>query len=157
VCLPCEAALSDCYCRLHHEHHVRPIVEGRIAARLLPSSSTVTAPPGSCCVVLRPSSCHVLLKAHVRCKLCFKCFGCFRDMLQMFQIDVAKVDYDVAMVVHICCKGLLPMFHLCFLDVYSKCVYLDVAYVLHIHHMCFICITAYDCNVFKFFSSVSEA
>jgi hypothetical protein len=92
VCLPCEAALSDCYCRLHHEHHVRPIAEGCIAARLLPSSSTATAPPRSCCAVLRPSGCHVLLKAHVRCKLCFECFRCFRDMLQMFQIDVAKVD-----------------------------------------------------------------
>jgi hypothetical protein len=34
----------------------------------------------------------------------------------VFQMDVSKVDRDVAyvaMVVHVCCKGLLPMFHLC--------------------------------------------
>ena len=47
----------------------------------------------------------------------FKCFRCFRSMLQVFHTDVAKVDRDVtyvAMVVHVCCKHLSLMFHLCF-------------------------------------------
>ena len=47
-------------------------------------------------------------------------------------MHVAKVDRDVAyvaMVVHVCCKGLLPIFHLCFIDACCKRVYLDVAYV----------------------------
>jgi hypothetical protein len=52
-----------------------------------------------------------------------------------------KIDRDVefvAMVVHLYCKGLLPMFHLCFSDAYCKCVYLDVAYVSQICCICFI-------------------
>jgi len=47
-------------------------------------------------------------------------------------MDVAKVDRDVAyvaIVVHVCCKLLFPMFCLFFSDVYCKCIYLDVAYV----------------------------
>jgi hypothetical protein len=62
-------------------------------------------------------------------------------MLQLFQMDIAKVDRDVAyvvMVVYLCCKGQLPMFHLCFEDVCYKCVYLNVAYVSHIYFKCFI-------------------
>jgi hypothetical protein len=42
---------------------------------------------------------------------------CFVGMLQGFHMDVAKVDRDVAyvaMVVHICCKLLFPIFHLFF-------------------------------------------
>ena len=47
----------------------------------------------------------------------FECFRCFSGMLQVFQMDVAKLDRDVAyiaMVVHVCCKDLFPMFHLFF-------------------------------------------
>jgi hypothetical protein len=43
------------------------------------------------------------------------CFECFKGMLQVFYIDIAKVDRDVAyvaMVVHVYCKGLLLVFHL---------------------------------------------
>jgi hypothetical protein len=50
-------------------------------------------------------------------------------MLQMFYVDVAKVDRDVAYVVSISearCKRLFKMFHL-FLSVF----YLDIAYVSH--------------------------
>jgi hypothetical protein len=35
------------------------------------------------------------------------CFKCFKGVLQVFHVDVAKVDRDVAyvaMVVHVCCK-----------------------------------------------------
>ena len=69
----------------------------------------------------------------------------------MFEMDVTKVDRDVAMVVHICCKGMLPMFYLCFLDACCKCVYLDVAYVSHIRCMCFIWMLHFVAMVFKYF------
>jgi hypothetical protein len=38
-------------------------------------------------------------------------------MFQVFHAEVAKVDRDVAYVAiveHVCCKLLFPMFHLCF-------------------------------------------
>jgi hypothetical protein len=69
----------------------------------------------------------------VRCK-------CFMRMLQVFHADVVKVDRDVAfvaMVVHVCCKLLFPMFYL-FPYVCCKCVHLYVAYVSHICYECFI-------------------
>jgi hypothetical protein len=47
-----------------------------------------------------------VLKAHVA-RVCFNYFRYFRDMLQVFHLDVAKTDGDVAhvvMVVHVCCK-----------------------------------------------------
>jgi hypothetical protein len=46
---------------------------------------------------------------------CFKRLRCFVGMFQVFHVDVAKVNRDVvyvAMIVHICCKCLFPMFHL---------------------------------------------
>jgi hypothetical protein len=59
----------------------------------------------------------------------------------VFNADVAKVDRNVAhvaiMVVHICCKLLLPMFYLFFPDICCKYVYLDVSYVSHICCKCF--------------------
>jgi hypothetical protein len=80
------------------------------------------------------------VETHVA-SVCLKCFGCFRDMLQLCQMNVAKIDQNVAyvaMVVHVCCKSLLQMFHLCFWMYYCKCVYLYVAYVSHICCKCFI-------------------
>jgi hypothetical protein len=62
-------------------------------------------------------------------------------MLQVFLIDVAKVDQDaayVAMVVHVCCKCLFSMFHLFFHMYVVRVFYLDVAYVSHICCKCFI-------------------
>jgi hypothetical protein len=44
--------------------------------------------------------CCVVLKTHVAI-VCFKCFGCFRDMLQFFNVNIAKVDHNV----YICCNG----------------------------------------------------
>ena len=44
-------------------------------------------------------------------------FMCFISMLKLFHTDVAKVDRDVAyfaVVAHVYCKGLFPMFHLYF-------------------------------------------
>jgi hypothetical protein len=67
-------------------------------------------------------------------------------MLQVFHMDVVKVDRDVsyiAMVVHLCCKRMFEMFHLfskrtlqvclygcciCFMHT-LQVFYLDVAYV----------------------------
>jgi hypothetical protein len=111
-----EVAPPDCCCRLHRGHRLRPITEGRTAARPLPFSFSTTAQPGSHYAVLHPPDCHVLLKAHVA-SVCFECPRCFKGILQMFHMDVAKVYRDtayVAMVVYVCCKDLLPMFHLCF-------------------------------------------
>ena len=51
------------------------------------------------------------------CKRMFQAFGCFRGTLQLFQMNVAKVDQNVAyvaMVVHVYCKRLFPIFHLFF-------------------------------------------
>jgi hypothetical protein len=56
------------------------------------------------------------LKTHVA-SICFKIFKRFIGILQVFRMDVAKVNQDVAyveMVVHVCCKILFPMFHLFF-------------------------------------------
>jgi hypothetical protein len=86
--------------------------------------------------------------------LCFKCFRCFIGMLQVFHMDVAKVDRDVAyvaMVVDVCCKLLLLMFHLFSRHMLQMCLfgcciyltrmlqvfYLDVVYVLQWLFMCF--------------------
>ena len=79
------------------------------------------------------------LKVHVA-SVYFKCFICLRGILQRFRMDVAKVDRDVvyvAMVVHICCKRLFPMFYL-FFQTYIASVYLDVVYASHICYKCFI-------------------
>jgi hypothetical protein len=75
-------------------------------------------------------------------------------MLQVFQMDIAKLDRGVAyvaMVVHVCCKGLFPVFHLCFWTYCCKYVYLDVAYVSHICCKCFIWILRIFSMVFKYF------
>jgi hypothetical protein len=78
----------------------------------------------------------------------------------VFHTDVAEVDRDVvyvAMVVHVCCKHLSPMFHLFFSYVCCKCVYLNVTFVSHICCRCFYLDVAYVCNGFQlFFASVSD-
>jgi hypothetical protein len=54
------------------------------------------------------------------------CFKCFIWMLQVFYADVAKVDRDVAhvaLVVHICCKRLFPIFQL-FFQIYVVSVFI---------------------------------
>jgi hypothetical protein len=60
-------------------------------------------------------------------------FKCFRGMLQVFHTDVAKTDRDVAyvaMIVHVCCKHLSPMFHL-FFQTYVASVFI---WMLHMFH-----------------------
>jgi hypothetical protein len=54
------------------------------------------------------------LKALVA-SVCFKCFRRFRGTLQVFYIDVAKVDRDVAhvaMAIHVYFERMFQMFHL---------------------------------------------
>jgi hypothetical protein len=55
----------------------------------------------------------------------------------VFRIDVAKVDRDVAIAIHVYCKCMFQMFHL-FLDVCLQVFHLNVAYILHISCKCFI-------------------
>jgi hypothetical protein len=81
-----------------------------------------------------------------------------RGVLQVFQIDVTKVDRNVAyvaIVVYVCCKGLLPMFHLFFsgrmlqLCLLSGCC-ICFTHTLHVFYMN----VAYGCNGFQVFSGV---
>ena len=65
-------------------------------------------------------------------------------MLQLFLRHVESVCFE-------CFRCFIGMFHLCFSDVCCKCVYLDVAYVSHIHCMCFIWILCMVVMVFKCF------
>jgi hypothetical protein len=79
-----------------------------------------------------------MLQAYVA-SVCFKCFRCFICMLQVFYVDVAKVDRDVAyvaMTIHVCCKRLFQMFQLFQTDVacvLSGCYICStlMLYVLH--------------------------
>jgi energy-converting hydrogenase Eha subunit C len=57
-----------------------------------------------------------------------------RGMLQVFHMDVVKVDRDVAYVASVleaCCKRLFEMFHL-FQMYVASILYLDVAHISHI-------------------------
>jgi hypothetical protein len=70
-------------------------------------------------------------------------FKCFRVMLQVFYIDIAKIDQDivkvdrnvahVTMTIHICFKCMLQMFHL-----YQTYVASIFMWMLHIH-ACYKC------------------
>jgi hypothetical protein len=83
----------------------------------------------------------------------------------VFQMDVAKVDRDVtyvaiAMVVHVCCKHLFPMFY-CFrtyiVSVFIRMLYMFHTYVASVLFRCCVCLQWFS-NVFQvFFVSISEA
>jgi hypothetical protein len=66
---------------------------------------------------------------------CFKCFSCFRCMFHLFHVDIAKVDWDVAIVLHICCKHLSPMFHLFFVHICCKC-FKRISQLFHLSSFC---------------------
>jgi hypothetical protein len=75
----------------------------------------------------------------------------------VFHTDVAKLNRDVAMVVHVSCKLSFSMFHLFFSDICCKCVHLDVAYVFtHMMHVFYLDV-AYVYNGFKCFCKFSDA
>jgi hypothetical protein len=74
----------------------------------------------------------------------------------VFHMDDAKVDRDVAyvaMVVHLCCKHLLLMFHLFFICMLQECL---SGYCICFIHMLqvFYLDVAYVCNGFKCFFTV---
>jgi hypothetical protein len=75
-------------------------------------------------------------------------------MFHLFYTDVAKVDQDVvyvALIIHVCCKRLFPMFYL-FFQMYVTSVYLDVTYVFtHMLQVFYLDVT----YVLQWFSSVS--
>ena len=79
------------------------------------------------------------LKVYV-VSVCFKCFRCFRGMLQMFYMDVAKVDRDIAYLqwLYTYVASVCSQCFICFSDVYCKCVYPDIVYASHICCKCFI-------------------
>jgi hypothetical protein len=53
----------------------------------------------------------VALKAHIA-RVCFICFRCFIGILQVFHMDVVKIDCDVVHVAMV--KRLIQIFHLLF-------------------------------------------
>jgi hypothetical protein len=74
-------------------------------------------------------------------------------MRRWLYIDAAKVNQDVAyvaMVVHICCKGLLPMFNLYFW-MYVASVFI---WMLHMFHTYVACVLSECCVCLQMFSSV---
>jgi hypothetical protein len=86
--------------------------------------------------------------------VCFNYCRYFRGMLQVFCIDVAKVDWDIC----IRCNGYTCMLQAFVSNVSSifsyaccKCFYLDVTYVLHICLQVFLsgCRTYMFCNDFS--------
>jgi hypothetical protein len=82
---------------------------------------------------LRSSKKMFTLKEHVA-NVCFECFRCFKVCCKR-----AKVHRDVAyvaMVLHVCCKDLLPMFHLCF-RTYVASVFTWMLYMFAKVYMCF--------------------
>jgi hypothetical protein len=95
-----------------------------------------------------------MLQAHVS-----SVSDAFVGMFQVFHADVAKVDRNVtyvAMIVHVCCRCLFPMFHL-FFQTYVASVFIWMSgYVLHICCKCFIWILHMSAIVFQVFSCVSN-
>jgi hypothetical protein len=74
-------------------------------------------------------------------------------MLQVFYIDIAKVDQGCCicwMVVHICCKDVLPMFHMSF-QTYVANVFI---WMLHMFHTYVACVLSGCCVCLQRFSSV---
>jgi len=75
-------------------------------------------------------------------------------MLQVFHIDVAKVDQDVAyvaMVIHVCCKRLFQMFHL-FFQTYVVSVFIGTLNMFHTNIECFIWMLHMFLMAFQVFS-----
>jgi hypothetical protein len=65
-------------------------------------------------------------------------------------MDVVKVDRYVAIFVHVCCKLLSPIFHLCFGRMLQVCLSICCICFTHILHVFYLDI-AYVCNGFQVF------
>ena len=75
-----------------------------------------------------------MLKAHIA-NICFKYFRGFRGLLQVFHTDVEKVDRDVAMVVHVCCKlvtNVSPVFQTYVASVFIWMLHMFHTYVVSV-------------------------
>ena len=83
----------------------------------------------------------------------FKCFRCLRRMFQLFLLNVAKVDLDVA---YTCMlqEYIFKCFRcfICMLQVF----YLDVAYVLQWLQMCFPGVSDVCCKYFNYFGRMLQ-
>jgi hypothetical protein len=160
ACSPREAVPPDCCSRLHRGHHVRPITGGshspttggsrglhsRPSAAILHHHDCTTR---SRCAVLHPPGCYVLLKAHVA-RICFRCF---RGMLQVFQMDVAKVDQDIAYVARLYMYVAKDCYQ-CFICVFLTHVASVFIWMLHMFHTyvaCFMRMLRMFAMVFKCF------
>jgi hypothetical protein len=77
-------------------------------------------------------------------------------MFQLFHIDVAKVDRDVAyvaMVVYVCCKRLSPMFHPFSVHLCSKC-FRRMSQVFHLSS--FVCCKCLHLDVLKVYRDIAH-
>jgi hypothetical protein len=78
-----------------------------------------------------------------------------KRMLQVFHVDIAKVERDVAyvaIVVYVCCKRLFLTFHL-FSTICCKCVYyLCITHMMQLFYLDVV----YVCNDFQVFLQVFE-
>jgi hypothetical protein len=79
--------------------------------------------------------------ARVFSSVCPKCFICFRRMLQLFHLDVAKVEYFK------CFRCFIRMLQL---------FYLDVAYVLQWLQTCFPGVLDECCKCFNCFGRILQ-
>jgi hypothetical protein len=70
---------------------------------------------------------------HIFLSVYSKCFICFRRMLQVFYLDIAKVDLDVAYIsVSGVCRCMLQVFHLDVCNDYTRvfkffCVFASIS------------------------------
>jgi hypothetical protein len=77
-------------------------------------TSELQVPCAASSSVIRPNSKATLRAGNACCKSMFQVFQMFHLDVASVSVDVAKVDWDVAMVVHVCCKILFLMFQLFF-------------------------------------------
>jgi hypothetical protein len=93
----------------------------------------------------------VALRAHVG-NVCFKCFICFKGMLQVFHMDVVKVDRDVAYAASVSeayCKGSFRLFH--YFHTYVTSVVIWMLHMLQVYVLnVFICFSVlFKCFMFQ--------
>ena len=79
-----------------------------------------------------------MIKTHVASYV-FKCFRCFRDMLQMFHMDLAKVDRAVASILEACYKILFKNVSSVVISVLIWMLHIFYAYVARVCSKCFNC------------------
>ena len=141
-----------------------PTSAGRAAPSRMRQASGARAPLLPLAPTLRPESTAPAPSPYVA-NICFKCFRCFGGVLQVFHMDVAKVDRDGAYVASfsfqcficfsrlmliVCLSGCCICFTHMFASVLSECcVYFCIGFkcfsvvfasVLGVCFKCFICI-----------------